>query len=377
MKNKVFPCLLIIFSIWTSLFAPFVSAQDSETKGLQFKISEAKKTTEIPEIKPPIKIENLSKAEADAIFRRLPLMPVETKDIADFKMLSDSIKPPKAGEIIPLKFPADENQTIPELPITTNEKLNVERFSPNGDASLVMDLSVTFSQPMISITSQTEASEIIPVILTPEVKGNWRWLGANTLIFDAETRFPMVTKFTAKIPKGTKSAIGGILEKDVSWTFTTPPPIVETFAPNKESLEISPDQTIIAAKFNQEIDEREIIKKIKVLANGKEFPIRLVTSEIDVNFTVYQELGKDVKPKHWLAFRTIELLPKNSEIKVVFEKGLPSAEGELTSEKEQICTFKTLTPFGMRELICGYKLLPTTCEPSDNFEIRLNRSRFP
>lgn len=373
MKSKVFPCLLVIFSIWTSLFAPFISAQNSEKSGLQFRVSEADaKPTQETE-KPPIKIENLSGQEADAIFRRLPQMPVETLETADFKMSSDSLKPPKAGEIIPLKFPADENQKLPDLPETTNETLKVERFSPSDSASLVTDLSVTFSQPMIAISSQNEVNKNVPVILTPEIKGNWRWLGANTLTFDAETRFPMATKFAATIPKGTKSVIGGILEKDVSWTFETPPPLVEKFAPNAETDETLPKDITMAVKFNQEIDETEILPKIKVFVNGKQFEIKSATDETPANNNFRERLG-EVKPNYWLAFRTFELLPLNANVKVVFEKNLPSAEGNLASKKEQSFTFKTLTPFKLLEKSCGYNQKPEECEPSGDFSLKFNRS---
>ncbi len=377
MKNKLSPCLLVIFSIWISLFAPFISAQNSNVKGLQFKISQANRNSEIPKTKPPLQVEDLSKAEADEILRRLPPMPVDTEETADFNLRGDSLKPPKTGEIIPLKFSDNKTKKVPDPPKTTTENLRVDRFSPSGDASLVTDLSITFSQPMVAVTSQTLASENVPVKIKPEVKGKWRWLGTNTLILDAETRFSMATKFTVTVPKGTKSAIGGTLQKDVSWTFTTPSPMVEIFTPNAKNNDISPEQTIIAAKFNQEINEAEVIKHIKVFANGKEFPIRSVTSEVTENYTVYWELGKPIEPKIWLAFRTVELLPKKAEVKVVFEKGLPSAEGTLKSENEQAFTFKTLTPFGVRELICGYKRVPEICQPSDDFEIRLNRSRYP
>ncbi len=376
MKNKTVPCLLVVFSVWTSLFSPFIKAQNLTAGGLQFKISEAEKNAEKPAEKPEIKIADLSPAEADAIFRRLPPMLAET-DKTDFKMPADSLKPPKTGNVVPIKFPADENQATPDIPKKTNESLRIERFSPVGDATLVSDLSVTFSQPMTAVASQMEASENVPVKLSPEVEGVWRWLGTNTLVFDAVTRFPMATEFTATIPKGTRSAAGGVLEKEVSWTFRTPPPKIEVFAPKDEQEGIFPEYAIMAAKFNQGIDEREILPKIRVFADGKQMPIRLVTDEVDESFTVYKQLGKDVKPKHWLAFRTVELLPKNADVKVVFEKGLPSGEGEFSSESEQEFSFKTLTPFTVRELRCGYKRLPTTCEPSDNFEIHFNRSMAP
>ena len=85
----------------------------------------------------------------------------------------------------------------------------------------------------------------------------------------------MATVFTAKIPKGTKSVTGATLAADFSWTFTTPPPKVEKFVPQNEnaSTEIFPEYTIMAAKFNQAIDEKDILSKIIVTVNGKRLPV--------------------------------------------------------------------------------------------------------
>ncbi|MEP6902935.1 MAG: MG2 domain-containing protein, partial [Actinomycetota bacterium] len=382
--NIKFPvCSLIIFSIWTSLFAPLIAAQSpvklnlTDKNGLQFNISEAVKIEREKELPKPVQIEKLSPAEADAIFRRLPQMQIDKEDTADFRMRSESLKPLRTGNIIPIKFPADETQTAPNLPISNAKNLEVERFSPTGNVSITTDLSITFSQPMIAVTSQTVASENVPVKLSPEVKGKWRWLGTNTLIFDAETRFPMATKFTATIPKGTKSAVGGSVAKDFSFTFTTPPPKIEVFAPKADDAEIYPEYALMAAKFNQEIDEKAILPKISVFADGKRMPIKLITGEINGSYTIVQQLG-EVKPKHWLAFRTIDLLPLNAEIKVVFEKSLPSAEGVGISESEQSFSFNTLGLFKLSAFYCGYSQPnPNQCQPSDDFRLQFNRSLYP
>ena len=85
---------------------------------------------------------------------------------------------------------------------------------------------------MVAVTSQEQAAQPFPSV-SPQPEGNWRWLGTKTLMFDTKNRFPMATKFTAKVPAGTKAANGQILQKDVVWTFTTPPPKVEKMIPSK------------------------------------------------------------------------------------------------------------------------------------------------
>ena len=192
-KAKTPICLLLIYTIWLSSFAPLVMAQ---TNGLRFELREDAKTSpEKPEVSPTNTAADLSKAETNAILHRLPPMPTNENSLQkSFAVRSKTNPPPRTGNVIPIKFPADEKSEPPNANAKTNAPPS-RQISPNGKMPLVSDLSVTFSQPMIAVASQTEASENVPVKLSPEVKGKWRWLGTTTLIFDAESRFPMATKY--------------------------------------------------------------------------------------------------------------------------------------------------------------------------------------
>ena len=386
MRIKLPVCLLIFLSICLNLFAPLTRAQktvnppQSISNGLNFRISEAARQAEKPEPKrPPIAIENLSESETAAIFNRLPPLPApETEDNTAFKTRPETIKPPKTGGIIPVKFPSNETRKPAKAPEASPaaQNLQIARYSPVGAIPLAVDLSVTFSQPMTAVTSQAQASEDVPIELKPEVKGRWRWLGTDTLIFDADGRFPMATVYTATVPKGTRSAGGAVLAKDFSWTFTTPPPKIERFLPQAENREIFPDLAIMAAKFDQEIDEKDILSRIRVTANGKPLEIKSATSEVTPNYVVYQSLG-EVKPKHWLAFRTVQRLPLDANVQVVFEKGLPSAEGGLKSAEAQTFSFRTLAALKHVKSFCGSYENKPACEPADDFVIRFNHSLYP
>ena len=143
--------------------------------------------------------------------------------------------------------------------------------SPEGEVSLAPDLSVTFSQPMVAVTSQEAAAQYAPVELTPQVEGRWRWLGTKTLMFDTDKRFPMATKFTARVPAGTKAINGQILAKDVSWTFTTPPPKVEQMIPQNQ---ITRRDALIFISFDQQINPEAVLKTTSVTSGGRRIATR-------------------------------------------------------------------------------------------------------
>ena len=105
---------------------------------------------------------------------------------------------------------------------------------PEGDVPLAPQLSVTFSQPMVAVTSHDDlAASAVPVRLDPQPPGQWRWVGTKTLLFEPTARFPMATEYRVEVPAGTRSATGGTLATAVRWTFATPPPVLDGRHPGR------------------------------------------------------------------------------------------------------------------------------------------------
>src|SRR5205085_5123680 len=227
------------------------------------------------------------------------------------------------------KFPSDDMRGTPKID-TNGQTLQVVRYSPQGEIPLAPDLSVTFSQPMVAVTSQEQATQYAPVELSPQVEGRWRWLGTKTLMFDTTKRFPMATKFTARIPSGTKSATGQTLAKDVTWTFTTPPPKVEQMVPANQTVR---RDALMFVSFDQAVDPQSVLRTTIVTASGKRIPIRLATQqEIDADASI-NYYAKQAQPGRWLAFRAVNAdgstsnaLPPAAPIQVTINKGTASAE---------------------------------------------------
>ncbi len=333
---------------------------------MQFRVREVKPEAVRRPTPTIVSASKLNQKETDSILKQLPPMPVEAEK-SDFKLRTDSLPPPKTGTIIEAKFPADQNQFAPSAP--TSKTLEVVRFTPQNNVPLVSELSLTFSQPMIAVTSPAQASENVPVQLTPAVKGKWRWIGTKTLIFDAEKRFPMATKYTVTIPAGTKSAVGGSLPKEVSWEFSTPPPKVENFEGNNRTLR---RDEIILASFDQEIDPSSVLTKISATSNGQRILLRLATeSEMAANEEV-SKATKEIPQNHWIAFRAAELLPPDSLVNFSFEKGLPSAEGNLTTNEAQNFSFRTFGNLKFIKASCSYDENIKICPPTSGWRFEFN-----
>lgn len=382
---KQLTSLILIFAVYCGLIAPIglqmnmqanaqvVKGKTTRTNmnqvtpnGLQFRLSEGEEGAETREIQPQVKADPLSENETSNLLKRIPPIKEQTDDKTDFAKRVGTLPPPKTGKQVPVKFPAPNQTDLPNQ--TSASKLEVLRFSPEGEIPLAPDLSVTFSQPMVAVTSQEEAAQTVPLQLTPQPEGKWRWLGTKTLMFDTTKRFPMATKFTATIPAGTKSATGATLDKSVSWTFTTPPPKVEQMIPANQ---ITRRDVLMFVSFDQAVNPAAVLETISVTGAGKKLPLRLATQEEiekDASISYYT---KQAQPNRWLVFRAVNsdgltenALPADSNISVTVEKGTPSAEGPLTTTKAQSFSFNTYGAMKFVSGWCGYQN-NKKCSPFD------------
>ncbi|HEY5947537.1 MAG TPA: alpha-2-macroglobulin family protein, partial [Kofleriaceae bacterium] len=254
--------------------------------------------------------------------------------------------------------------------IDSSKDLKVLRYMPEGDVPLAPELSVTFSQPMVAVTSQDDAAAVKPVKLTPEPKGRWRWIGTRTILFDPEIRFPQATTYQVEIPAGTKSATGGVLKDGVKFSFETPAPSVVLSWPSSgpQKLDVP-----MFAMFDQKVDAKAVLAKAKLTANGAAIPIELVD---DAAIAKHKALASIVESAHkaeqdgrWLAFRATKPFPKDAEIRVVFAAGTPSAEGPNVTKQEQAFAFRTFPPLRITDAGCGWG---GPCRPNMPFQIIFN-----
>ena len=342
--------------------------------GLKFRLSNGRESVETPDQTPVAETHALSEAETAKLIGRLGEIKKDPSDQTDFAKRIGTLPAPKTGEKIAVPFPADGEMAKPPVD-GEKQPLIVIRYTPEGDVSLAPDLSVTFSHPMVSVTSQEEAAQYAPVQLSPQVEGRWRWLGTKTLMFDTTKRFPMATEYTARVPAGTKSATGEVLPKDVSWTFRTPPPKLTAMYPQNNIVRRN---ALIFAAFDQAIDPASVLKNISVTGNGKALQTRLATEEEIGGDEIVSNYIKQQQPGRWLVFRAVGVdgsiengLPGNAAINIAVKKGTPSAEGPLKTIEQQSFSFRTYGPLQFQKAICGWEG-KGDCSPFDNWYIQFN-----
>ncbi|MCC6454277.1 MAG: hypothetical protein IT328_04990 [Caldilineaceae bacterium] len=346
------------------------SSSGESGTGLQIVLSEGQEQLQPVESVPSAPATPLDEAAVQVIADRLPPLATEAGDVQDFRLPEESLRPPQAFDTITTTFPA--TQSVEMTAAVTSGPLEVLRFAPEGEIPLAPFLSVTFNQPMVPLATVDALSAAdVPVKLTPEVPGIWRWVGTQTLTFEyaggENERFPMATTFTAEIPAGTQSATGGKLAETVTWTFATPAPKLTYYAP---SYGPQPRSVLLFAGFDQLIDPAAVLKTISVTAGGRTYEIAQASAEEVAANANIAALAKRVGGGRWVAFRATEEFPANTTVVVNIGPGTPSAEGPRTTEAAQSFSFTTYAPLRIEQSRCSWG--GDKCPPMTPFEITFN-----
>jgi len=347
-------------------------SDDVEQRGLRFHLSQA---PDQPEARPPTNLAPatpLSDAETATILKRLPAIKNDASDETDFALREGSLPPPRTGKTINITFPASETAAAEAGAIGP---LEVVRYSPEGDVSLAPNLSVTFSQPMVALSSQEEAATNVPVSLSPQPPGKWRWVGTRTLLFEPAGRFPMATRYSVTIASGTRSANGGALGNTRSWSFTTPPPTIKTSYPGNNNTQAR--DALMFVEFDQRIDPAAVLRTVRVTANQRiPVSVRLATeAEVQAAKAADVEFANHVNNANkgnWLAFKAVDLrgnaaLPLAVRIIVSINPGTASAEGPGKTIKPQTFSFRTYGGLRIKRHECE-----RPCAPDDEWTIEFS-----
>ncbi|UCH59533.1 MAG: hypothetical protein JSV61_15125 [Anaerolineales bacterium] len=314
--------------------------------------------------------EPLPEEQIEQILSRLPALDTGAQDQVDFMLAQEPIPPPRTGETVQQAFPPPQ-QIIQPGQVEAGS-LEVLRYAPEGEIPLAPFVSVTFNQPMVPLATLEQLAEVdVPVKIEPALPGTWRWMGTKTLTFEYDSelvdRLPKATDYRVTIPAGTQSQSGGELLEAVTWTFSTPPPVVTNSYPYDQPQPLEP---LFFIAFDQRINPAAVLETVKVSAGGQS--VNLVLAE-EANLQAdpqVKNLAKQTPAGRWLAFRAQEPLPADTNISVTVGPGTPSAEGPLLTQEAYSYSFHTYAPLRIVEHRCSWS--PTDCPPLTPFYIRFN-----
>ena len=308
----------------------------------------------------------LPDSEARRILGRLKKPAVKKDDVKAFALRGRSKPAPRRGATIKSVFPPLEKKPAPT--VKAGAPLKVLRATPEGKVPLAPNLSVTFSQPMVAVTSHADSvARGVPVRLTPKVTGTWRWVGTRTLLLEPKVRFAMATSYRAEVPATATSARGVKLGKARVWTFTTPAPRLQGYFPSSGPQR---RDTLLFASFDQLIDPAAVLGTITLrTSKGETHALRLASADEVKQDKPVARLVAGATAGRWLAFRPHKRLPADTRFTVQIGPNTPSAEGPLKTTEKQQFSFRTYGPLRIVKHGCGWR---KNCPPMRPFRVRFN-----
>jgi hypothetical protein len=337
-------------------------------EGLLLWLTEAQPEAASRTVTPPARADQLGAAAIAKIFDRLPPLASELGDQVAFAFRERSLPPPRTGQTVAGTFPPPPPAVGPGA-VAPPGPLTVRRHQPEGDVPIAPNLSVTFDQPMVAVTSQDEAAQVRPVTLTPEPPGAWRWVGTKTLLFEPKPRFPMATEYRVEIPAGTRSALGGVLAEPVTWTFRTPAAKVVSFFPGEYGTQVLDVPMFLG--FDQRVDPDTVLSLVTAKAGSESLALRLLSeAEVSAHETL-ASLRDRSEPGRWLAFRPTVELPRDAMVYVTVAAGVPSLEGPRKTSEPVVRRFRTYAPLRITEHRCTWR---GKCPPGATMSIRFSNS---
>ena len=311
----------------------------------------------------PVAAVQLSESELLQALDSLPVLVVDTDMAAEVLLPTERREPPAHSGIRPSLFPPEG---AAERPAPVAELLSVLRYAPEGEVALSPNVSLTFSRPMVPISSQAVvADQDLPVELTPQPEGEWMWLGTQTLLFQPKGRMPGATRYTVRVPDTVEDVTGTQLESEVVWEFETEPLKLLEVWPGDSERNPGRLDTPIALGFNQAIDAAKLTPYLQLLAGGRAFEFTVLRPHLHALPDGVRRLLEHYPDNRTLVLQPRQPLPAGTTVTVALQTLAPSAEGPLPTTQIQRFSFGTRGEFRLEDVYCS-------CRPGEPFHVWFN-----
>jgi hypothetical protein len=174
-----FLAVFLPFAAWRDASGQVRRPRQGDMKtGLQFKLSEGTPASGKTQALPIAPASQLSDSDAQSVIARLQPIKSDPSDDQQFALRDRSLPPPRTGKTIQASFPPPEVKTAPD---TATGPLEVVRYLPEGDVPIAPQLSVTFSQPMVAVTSLRTRPALSDGDRIPRRNSRWHEIGHRSL----------------------------------------------------------------------------------------------------------------------------------------------------------------------------------------------------
>lgn len=178
-----------------------------------------------------------------------------------------------ATSICPTAFAAYDSATAAQ-----QKSLEIIRVTPSGeDAPAGRQIVITFNRPVVPIGKMERDAAEIPIITSPALPCEWRWINTSALACNLPEKSPLqeATKYTLDIKPGIKAEDGTTIAAAYHHEFITERPRVSY---HQFRLWKSPGLPVLRLVFNQPVDKDSVKDHIYFSVGESEQRTRLEVS---------------------------------------------------------------------------------------------------
>jgi uncharacterized protein YfaS (alpha-2-macroglobulin family) len=174
---------------------------------------------------------------------------------------------------------------------TVEGKLGVDMVVPEADSQdipLDSAVLVQFNRPVAPLTALEEESPAGNVLeFEPAVEGSGKWLTSTIYVFRPTSTWQPATLYQATVPAGVSDTLGGSLEEDYVWSFTTVSPAVAKVFPEANTKYVDLSEQV-KVTFSQPMDRASAEARFTLRAVGAERAVAGSFSWSDDSTLVFQ-----------------------------------------------------------------------------------------
>ncbi|MGC9399998.1 MAG: Ig-like domain-containing protein [Anaerolineae bacterium] len=212
--------------------------------------------------------------------------------------------------------------------------LEVSQVQPAPDSEGLdpqTNVTVVFNRPVVPLTAVSAQEDLPdPLRFSPPLEGEGEWLNTSIYVFRPAKGLQPATAYEARVVAGLTDTVGGVLEEDYVWTFSTVRPDIVALSPEPNFSYVGPTD-VISVTFNQPMDHA---------ATEAAFSLQIDGAPVAGTFS--WSGGATSWAPETLRFTPVSPLPRGARGEITVEATAQAASGEFTLGKTFTRYFSTV-----------------------------------
>lgn len=162
-----------------------------------------------------------------------------------------------------LFHPLEESQAFSFQVAPAPAVLSVLPSDQSSDVALDSPISITFSRPIVPTDTVLMPRELPELQFDPPVDGTAIWLDSTTVLYRPNAPLLPGTTYQATLTAQLSDVGGGVLGRDVSWSFRTPAPKVLSTTPSVGARWVAP-RTPLTLRLAHALDPNTLSESLTI-----------------------------------------------------------------------------------------------------------------